>query len=123
MEEDAQLVAQLQELRSTGGSRPLKEFVPGSWDTVYIFPDDGITKSYVEERVGRPIDMPRLPSYQNIAIFMKNSEVVRAVNIQPPQLYPGDPFKYSSAVQVVAPRPGSVACDLVDPEKPARRTP
>ncbi len=123
LEEDAQLAAQLQELRSTGGSKPLKELVPGDWDIVYIFPDDGITRDYVEAQVGRPIDMPTLPSYQNIAIFVKDSEVVRAVNIQPPQLYPGEPFKYSSAVQVVAPRPGVVTCDLVDPEQPVHQAP
>lgn len=123
LEEDTQLASQLQELRSTGGSRSLKELVPGDWNTVYIFPDDGITRDYVEAQVGRSIDMPKLPSYQNIAIFMKNSEIFRAVNIQPPQLYPGDPFKYSSAVQVVAPRPGVATCDLVDPEKPVQRAP
>lgn len=48
---------------------------------VYIFPDDGITNDYVEAQVGRPIDVPKLPSYQNIAIFMNGSDVVRAVNI------------------------------------------
>lgn len=123
LEEDTQLASQLQELRGTGGSRPLKELAPGNWDIVYIFPDDGITRGYVEAQVGRPIDMPKLPSYQNIVIFMKNSEVVRAVNIQPPQLYPGEPFTYSSAVQVVAPRPGVVTCDLVDPERPVEPVP
>lgn len=123
LEENTQLAAQLQELRKAGGSRPLKELVPGDWDTVYIFPDEGITRGYVQKQVGQPIDMPKLLSYQNIAIFMKNSEVVRALNIQPPEFRPGEPFKYSSAVQVVAPPPGVMICSLVDPEKPVRRAP
>lgn len=76
----------------------------------------------MEEKVGRPIDMPKLINYQNITIFVKNSEIVRALNIQPPLFYPGEPFKYSSAVQVVAPPPGVMTFDLVDPEMPARRT-
>ncbi|MGH4022008.1 MAG: hypothetical protein ACRDT0_22780 [Pseudonocardiaceae bacterium] len=118
LEEDVRLSSQLQELRSTGGSRPLKELASGNWDAVYIFPDDGITRDYVETKVGQSIDMPTLPSYQNIVVFMDGAEVVRAVNIQPPQLYPVDPFRYSSAVQVVAPRPGVATCDLVEPAQP-----
>jgi len=118
LEEDVQLSSQLQDLCSAGGSRPLKELAPGDWDVVHVFPDDGITRDYVETQVGQSIDMPTLPSYQNIVVFMNGAEVIRAVSIRPPQLYPGDPFRYSSAVLVVAPRPGVATCDLVEPAQP-----
>ena len=91
---------------------------PGDWDVVHVFPDEGITRDYVETQVGQSIDMPTLPGYQNIVAFMNGAEVIRAVSIQPPQLYPGDPFRYSSAVLVVAPRPGVATCDLVEPAQP-----
>ena len=69
LEEDVQLSSQLQDLCSAGGSRPLKELAPGDWDVVHVFPDEGIIRDYVETQVGQSIDMPTLPSYQNIVVL------------------------------------------------------
>jgi len=53
----------------------------GTWDVVHAFPNEGITRDYVETQVGQSIDMPTLPSCQNIVVFMNGTEAIRAVSI------------------------------------------
>jgi hypothetical protein len=120
LEEDPQLAAQIAELRETGGTRPLAELVPGSWDTVYIARDP-VHREDIERAAGRPVDMPDYITYGNVLVFMDQDRVFRAVQIKPVQIHPGTGLvmTYTSAVRLVAPRPGTIQARPVEPGQPA----
>lgn len=124
LEEDLQLSAQIEELRRTGGTRPLMELAPGNWDAVYIARDP-LTRDRMEHEVGQSVDMPDLFTFGNVLVFMNRDTVVRAVRIRPVQIHPGTNLvmKYTSAVQLVAPRPGTIQARPVEPGQPVPGVP
>lgn len=119
LEEDLHLAAQIAELRRTGGTRPLIELAPGTWDTVYIGRDP-LNRDRVEKEVGQSIGMPSRITFGNILVFMNLDTVVRAVRIRPVQIHPGTSLvvKYTSALQLVAPCPGTIQVRPVEPGQP-----
>ena len=69
--------------------------------------------------------MPDLFTLGNILVFMKGENVVRAVQISPVQIHPGTSLvvKYTSAVQLVAPRPGTIQARPIEPGQPVPGVP
>lgn len=124
LEEDTQLAAHIAELRETGGTRPLADLVPGNWDTVYIARDP-VHREDIEQAVGQPVDMPDYITYGNVLVFMDQDHVFRAVRIRPVQIHPGTGLvmTYTSAVRLVAPRPGTIQARPVEPGQSAPGVP
>ncbi|MGH3993050.1 MAG: hypothetical protein ACRDSN_11390 [Pseudonocardiaceae bacterium] len=124
LEEDLQLSAQIAELRETGGTRPLIELVPGTWDAVYMARDP-VSREDIEQAVGQSIDMPSRITFGNVLVFLDGDTVVRAVRIRPVQIHPGTRLvvKYTSAVRLVAVRPHATQTYAAEPGQPVPGVP
>lgn len=112
VQEDAVLSAKIQDLQRTGGSARLRDLTGGDWDTVHIFPDP-VSRDYVEEKVGAPIDMGHFSSSKgHILVFMKDGRVQRAAFTVPNNLVEG---RYSDKVVLrTREQPGSAVLEVVD---------
>ncbi len=110
LREDAELSAKIQHVQDSGGSARLKDLTGGDWDTVHIFVED-VTREWVEEDVGAPIDMGDIsPGNSQILVFMKDGRPQRAVWTFPNNLREG---RYTDRLVLHA-VPGTVWLDIVD---------
>nr|BFF04982.1 hypothetical protein GCM10020241_66570 [Streptoalloteichus tenebrarius] len=105
---------ELWDMRGTGRTVPLKEMIPGDWDSVRVF-SGPISRRLVEKQVGTPVNMDdAFMDEANLLLLMKNGAVVRMVSIGFHALLDGH---YSSSVQVVTrtTEPNRLAIRLVEP--------
>lgn len=110
LREGGQLLVHAQQVIRSGEAVPLREIAEGDWDRVYAFPGES-SKEFVESTVGGRVDMPEI--YNNsrggIVVFVKGSEVLRAVELRP---YPFDGNRRSYGRNVIAKRPHTEAAWL-----------